>query len=73
MNQIHLQVVDKNINNNYHVKLFIDQKESGIFYLNEDQYFFFRKALQHQSTHDDVQFNVSDPYSDEEDSEESLD
>ena len=73
MNHIHLQVVDKNSSNNYHIKLFVDQKESGIFYLNEEQYFFFKKALQQQSCREDINFDVSDPYSDEEDTAEELD
>lgn len=72
MNNLHLQVVDKN-SSNYHVKLFVDEKESGIFYLNEEQFLFFKKALQQQSVFNDIEFNVSDPYSDEEDLEEDLD
>lgn len=71
MNHLHLQVIDKSKSNCYHVKLFVDEQECGILYLKEEQFYFFKKALQVECSSKDVQFDVSDPFSD--DTEEDFD
>lgn len=72
MNNLRLQVIDKSSNNSYHVKVFVDEQESGILYLKEDQFFFFQKALQLESNNKDINFSVNDPFS-EEDFDSELD
>jgi len=71
MNQIQLQIIDKT-ESGYHVKLFLDGKNSGILYLTEEQFYFVRKALQAESYSQDKEFEVVDPF-EEEISEDELD
>jgi len=72
MNNLRLQIIDKSSTNCYHVKVFVNEQESGILYLSEEQFFFFQKALQKESNEKDINFEVEDPFSDE-DAEFDLD
>lgn len=67
MNSVRIQVVDKSSNNSYHAKLFVDEQESGILYLKEEQFLFFCKALQKECTSSDVNYDCEDPFVDSED------
>jgi len=67
MNSIRIQVVDKSSSNSYHVKLFVDEQESGIFYLREEQFLFLCKALQKECTSSDVEYECEDPFVDSDD------
>lgn len=74
MNNILLKVVDQSSGGSYHIKLFVDEKETGIFYLNEEQFDFFVKSLKSHSLENGVVFSVENPFDlDEEDGEEFFD
>lgn len=70
MNSILLKVVDQSSGGSYHIKLFIDEKEAGIFYLNEEQYDFFVRGLKSQSLDTGVVFSVENPFEVDSDDEE---
>lgn len=70
MNSILITVVDRTASGSYHVKLYIDEKESGIFYLSPDQLNIFAKIFKTGAYNEDVSFILENPY---EDSEEDLD
>jgi hypothetical protein len=69
MNSISLIVTDQSGSGSYHVKMVVDEKESGILYLTPDQLAFISKSLWRSCTQDGVTFNAENPF-DCEDSED---
>lgn len=69
MNSILISVVDRTTNGSYHVKLYIDEKESGIFYLSPDQLNILARIIRAGTFNDSISFVLENPY---EDSEEDL-
>lgn len=69
MNNILISVVDRSTNGSYHVKMYIDEKESGIFYLSPDQLTAFTKIFRSGTYNENISFILENPY---EDSEEDL-
>lgn len=72
MNNILISVVDRSSSGSYHVKLYIDEKESGIFYLSPEQLHSFTKILRNGCNTYDTTFVLENPY-DENFSEENED
>jgi len=72
MNNVLLKVVDQSSGGSYHIKLFIDEKEAGIFYLNEEQFDFFVKSLKSQSLETGIVFSVENPFDVDSDEEEEF-
>jgi len=72
MNSLLLKVVDQSSGGSYHIKLFTDEKESGIFYLNDEQFDFFVSALKRKSLDTGVNFTVENPFDLTEDDEENF-
>jgi len=69
VNSILISVVDRTTNGSYHIKLYIDEKESGIFYLSPDQLNTLSRILRAGTFNDSISFVLENPY---EDSEEDL-
>jgi hypothetical protein len=62
MNNVQLVVTDQGSNGSYHTKLFIDEQESGILYLNKEQYELISRALKQKCNESGIIFNVENPY-----------
>lgn len=62
MNNILISVVDRSASGSYHVKLYIDEKESGIFYLSPEQLHTFAKILRNGCSIHDTTFILENPY-----------
>lgn len=62
MNNLSLVVTDKTSSGSYHVKILINEKDSGILYLTSDQFDFFVKALWKASSFSNFVFNVENPF-----------
>lgn len=62
MNSLSLVVTDQSNSGSYHVKVLIDEKDSGILYLTSDQFDFFVKSLWKASTINNFTFNVENPF-----------
>ena len=62
MRSISLIVADQTPGGSLHVKMFIDEKESGILYLNEDQFLLLSKFLRSSCLENDINFDVENPF-----------
>jgi hypothetical protein len=62
VNNILISVVDRSTSGSYHVKLYIDEKESGIFYLSPDQLHSLVKILRNGCSTYDTTFVLENPY-----------
>lgn len=62
MNSILLKVTDQSGSGAYHVKMIVDEKESGILYFTPDQFSFFSKSLWRACTQDGVSFDIENPF-----------
>lgn len=65
MNILTLTVVDIS-KSSYHVKLSIDEKESGIIYLTSEQFDPFIEIIHHGCREKNITFNVENPFDVEE-------
>lgn len=70
MNNITLQVIEQSPSGSFHAKLFIDEKEVGIFYLTDKQYDFFVASLKQSSRNQGISFSVENPFDVSEEDEE---
>lgn len=74
MNNITLQVTDISKNGSYHVKLIVDDKESGIIYLTSAQFEPFVDVIHLGCREKNISFNVENPFDvEEEDNEDFTD
>jgi len=71
VNSVLISVVDQTANGSYHVKLYIDEKESGIFYLSPDQLNGFAKIFRTGSYNENISFILENPYEEDADDEYS--
>ena len=62
MNNVQLVVTDQGLSGSYHTKLFIDEQESGILYLNKDQYKLISQALKQKCNESGIIFNVENSF-----------
>ena len=62
MRAVSLVVADQTPGGAYHVKLFLDEKESGILYLNESQLFTLTKFLRSSCFESDINFELENPF-----------
>lgn len=62
MNNILISVVDRSASGSYHVKLYIDEKESGIFYLSPEQLHSLVKIMRNGCGIYDTTFVLENPY-----------
>lgn len=62
MNSISLIVTDQSGSGSYHVKMVVDEKESGILYLTPEQFAFISKSLWRSCTQDGAAFNAENPF-----------
>jgi len=72
MNNLSFIVTDQSASGSYHVKVLINEKDSGILYLTTEQFDFFVKSLWKSSTLNNFIFNVENPF-DEIDFDEDVD
>jgi hypothetical protein len=62
MNNITLQVTDISKNGSHHVKLVVDDKESGIIYLTNSQFEPFVDVLHAGCREKNISFNIENPF-----------
>lgn len=62
MNSIQLVVTDQGTSGSYHTKLFIDEQESGILYLNREQFDTVSKFFKDGCNEKGIIFSVENPY-----------
>jgi len=62
MNSVQLVVTDQGTSGAYHTKLFIDEQESGILYLNSEQFNSISKFLKDGCSQNGIIFSVENPY-----------
>lgn len=62
MNSVQLVVTDQGSSGSYHTKLFIDELESGILYLNKEQFDLISAALKESCNEKGVNFTIENPY-----------
>ena len=62
MNNISLVVSDKSVNNSFHVKLFVDEQDVGVLYLNENQLHFLSRALKTSSQEEGISYFLENPF-----------
>jgi len=62
MNSVSLVVADQTPGGSLHVKLFLDEKESGILYLNEEQFITLTKFLRTSCYESEINFDVENPF-----------
>lgn len=66
MNSLSLIVTDQSASGAYHVKMVVDEKESGILYLTPEQFSFISKSFWQSCTRDGVILNIENPFDCEE-------
>ncbi|NBO98970.1 MAG: hypothetical protein EBU90_02410 [Proteobacteria bacterium] len=71
MNTLTLQVVEQSKSGSYHVKLFVDEKEAGIFYLTEKQFDFFVSSFRQNARDKGITFSVENPFDFSEEDDEN--
>ena len=62
MSSLSLVVVDQSAAGSYHVKIIVDEKDSGILYVAPDQFDFIVKSFWRSCTQENVSFNVENPF-----------
>jgi len=62
MNSISLVVVDQSASGSYHIKVLMDEKDSGILYVSSDQFDFIVKSFWRSCTSNGISFNVENPF-----------
>lgn len=71
MNSLSLTVTDQSASGAYHVRMIVDEKESGILYLTPEQFAFISKSFWQSCSQDDIAFTTENSFDcAEEDSEE---
>jgi len=64
MSSFSLVVVDQSASGSYHVKILVDEKDSGILYVTPDQFDFIVKAFWKNCTAEGISFNIENPFDD---------
>ena len=64
MNSIAIVVVDQSASGSYHVKVLVDEKDSGFLYLSSEQFDFFVKSFWRSCSNNGVSFSVENPFDD---------
>jgi len=62
MSSFSLIVIDQSASGSYHVKILVNEKESGILYVAPDQFNFIVKSFWKSCTQENVSFNVENPF-----------
>jgi len=62
MSSVSLIVVDQSASGSYHVKILVDEKDSGILYVSPEQFDFFVKSFWRACTGDGISFNVENSF-----------
>jgi hypothetical protein len=62
MNNFLLKVVDKTNNNNYHCKIFVDDNESGILYLTENQFIELSGIISRGCNEKDIPYKIENSF-----------
>jgi hypothetical protein len=62
MNSVSLIVVDQTSSGCNHIKIIIDEKDSGILYLTSDQFDFISKSLWRACTNEGIPFDIKNPF-----------
>jgi len=62
MKSVSLIVADQTPGGSLHVKLFLDEKESGILYLNEEQFHTLGKFLRSSCFESNIDFEIENPF-----------
>lgn len=62
MSSLSLVVADQSESGSYHVKILVDDKDSGILYVSPEQFDFIVKSFWRSCTQENISFNVDNPF-----------